>query len=368
MAPVADLTPVIEWLCFDVLVPLDIRADHRLLLAVRRVHEEIRDGVRAAMAARSAEELADPDDTMTGDTIYAIDRVGERALLDGVARHLAPWLPLVVVAEGLADTGHGEGVALLPATARAADAALQVVIDPIDGTRGLMYAKRSAWILTGVAPRQLGSDEPPRLAAVQLAVQTEIPPPKQGLADVLWAVRGGGAHATRVDLSTGAETPFALRPSAATSLEHGFGQVMRAFPGGRDILAAIDDEICAGTVSERSARKALTFEDQYISTGGQLAELAYGHDRWVADLRPLLAVRLAERGEPPLLCCHPYDICTALIAEEAGVLLRDERGGIVNPPLSVDADVTWVGYANAGIAARVQPVLQRAAAKHGLLE
>ena len=30
----------------------------------------------------------------------------------------------------------------------------RVIVDPIDGTRGLMYQKRSAWILTGVAPNR----------------------------------------------------------------------------------------------------------------------------------------------------------------------------------------------------------------------
>jgi hypothetical protein len=142
---------------------------------------------------------------------------------------------------------------------------------------------------------------------------------------------------------------------------------MRGFPGGRDILAAVDDDICRALLGPGSAGKAACFEDQYISTGGQLAELVYGHDRWIADIRPLLGPLMRSRGLPPPLCCHPYDICTALIAEEVGVLITDLSGDPVNMPLLIDVDVAWVGYANAAIRDAVHPVLQMAARRHGLL-
>ena len=59
-------------------------------------------------------------------------------------------------------------------------------------------------------------------------------------------------------------------------------------------------------------RRAACFEDQYASTGGELYELIAGHDRFIADLRPLVK----SASLPPPLCCHPYDLCTALIAVE----------------------------------------------------
>ena len=48
-----------------------------------------------------------------------------------------------------------------------------------------------------------------------------------------------------------------------------------------------------------------------------------GHDRFIADLRPLFE-RAAQRAAPAL-CCHPYDLCTELIARELGVIVTDAR-------------------------------------------
>jgi hypothetical protein len=342
-------------------------ADARgLLLGIEELHARMRASVRAAMQGESP-RLRQGDEDATGDTAYGIDRVSESRLLELIERCLAAYLPLVVVAEGLPDVGHGPGVAVAPKTAAAEQARFRLIVDPIDGTRGLMYGKRSGWILTGVAQERGPGSPAPTLRDLEVAVQTEIPPPKQLLADTLRAVRGGGATGTRVDLANGGSWPLPLAPSTASSIDHGFGQVVRAFPGGRDVLAAIDDEVCLAVLGVGAAGRARTFEDQYISTGGQLAELVYGHDRWTADLRPLLAPLLRERGLPPLLCCHPYDICTALIAQEAGVHVLGIDGADIDAPLVVDADVTWVGYANAQIRAAVHPALQAAVTRHGLL-
>jgi hypothetical protein len=333
-----------------------------LVAGVRAAHIQIRDAVIDAMANSTAEEMRSGDDSAPGDTIYGVDRVSERLLLEVLGVHLDKWLPLVVVAEGLADIGLGPGTAVLPPGTNSANARFWIIVDPIDGTRGLMYGKRSAWILTGIAPK-LDNGQTPSLRDIEVAVQTEIPHPKQTFADTLWAVRGGGATAIRSDLRQGTSSALALTPSAARSIGHGFGQVARVFPGGRDILAAIDDEVCLAVVGPGDPGRGLTFEDQYISTGGQLAELAYGHDRWTADLRPLLTPLLAKRGLPPPQCCHPYDICTALIAEEAGVLVLGPDG-VLDHPLTLEADVAWFAYANESIRALVEPALVAAIARH----
>ena len=324
----------------------------RLLDSILAVHERIRDSVLGACQRQAPEQLATvADSEAEGDTIYAIDRVGEEALVQGLS-DVAREEPLVVMAEGLAG-----GALVLPHGAKEEECRWRLLVDPIDGTRGLMYQKRSAWILTGVAPNHGAGT---RLRDVVLAVQTEIPLLKQHLSDQMRAFRGRGMEARRFNRLSGIWEPLALHPSRARTIAHGYASVARFFPGGRDVLAAIDDEIVAALVRPAPG-KAECFEDQYASSGGQLYELMAGHDRFVADLRPLLW--RSPRG----LCCHPYDLCTALVAEEAGVMLTDPSGAPIDAPFDLAADVAWVGYANEWLRALVEPVLHEALHRRGLL-
>jgi fructose-1,6-bisphosphatase/inositol monophosphatase family enzyme len=333
--------------------------DPRALVGpVRRIHESIREAVVGAFAA-GRDGLEQVEHEAEGDTIYAVDRVSEEKLLGLVEREIAPLATVLVIAEGL----PAEGV-VVPSGRPPGDAAFRVVVDPIDGTRGLMYQKRSAWILTGVAPNR---DPAPRLGDVEVAVQTEIPLLKQHLADTVWAARGEGAHAERWDRTTGERRPLRLRPSEARTIAHGFAMVSRFFPGAREELAAIDEEIVAGALGPVAPGKAHCFEDQYICTGGQLYELMAGHDRFVADLRPLMESVLARRGLALGICCHPYDLCTELIAREAGVIVTGIPAGPLDAPLTVDADVAWAGYANEAIRAQIAPRLEAALRRRGLV-
>lgn len=141
--------------------------------------------------------------------------------------------------------------------------------------------------------------------------------------------------------------------------------VARFFPGARDELAAIDEEIVRGALGPVEPGKAHCFEDQYLSSGGQLYELMMGHDRFIADLRPLIESVLNRRGLALGICCHPYDVCTELIAREAGVIVTDEHGGPLSAPLKVEPDVTWVGYANDLIRREIEPLLREVLKKRG---
>ena len=329
----------------------------RLLPTILALHDRIRASVLEAFATQDRDDLAGVAHDEEGDTIYAVDRVSEAALVDGLSE-IAREEPLVLVAEGL----PGGGLTLPEGTADA-DCRWRLLVDPIDGTRGLMYQKRPAWILTGIAPnRGTGT----RLRDIVLAVQTEIPLLKQHLCDQLWAVRGEGVQAHRIDRLTGSSTPLALRPSHSATLAHGFSSVSRFFPGARDVLAAIDDEIVAEVMGPAVAGKAACFEDQYVSTGGQLYELMAGHDRFIADIRPVMAPLLATRGIAHPLCCHPYDLCASLVATESGVRVTDAGGNDLDAPFDLDADVSWVGYANDRLRARVEPALLAALARRGL--
>src|SRR2546429_9334735 len=306
-----------------------------LLEPIRALHERIRDAVVAACTRQTSELLAAvaSDAAGDGDTIYAIDRVGEDTLVQGLA-DVAREDPLCLMAEGL----PGDGL-VLPRGAREQDCRWRLLVDPIDGTRGLMYQKRSAWVLSGLAPnRGVGT----RLRDIVLAVQTEIPLLKQHLSDQLWALRGRGVEARRLNRLSGARDGLTLRPSRADTIAHGFATVVRFFPGARDTLAAIDDEVVQALVPPAPGRAAC-FEDQYASTGGELYELMAGHDRLVADLRPLMQPVRAPQGLPAGLCCHPYDLCPGLLAEEAGVGLRDPGGGPIDAASDRVAAVAWAG-------------------------
>lgn len=332
----------------------DIHALLDLLLGLQR---SIRAAVLEASEGASMAELSRVADDGPGDTIYQIDKVSEELLVRELGQAAASLGGIVLVAEGIAD-----GEVTLPA-GHARTPAWRVIVDPIDGTRGLMYQKRSAWVLAGAAPNR-GAET--RLSDIVLAAQTEIPTLKQHLCDELWAVRGRGAQARRVNRFTGQAEALELRPSRATSLLHGYAMLTRFFPGARDELAAIDEEIMLAVLGSPPEGKALCFEDQYASTGGQLYELVAGHDRFNADLRPLLGGVLRQRGLPPGLCCHPYDICTALIAREMGVVLSDPWGAPLDAPLDVRHDVAWVGYANPALRDLVQPALRAALERRGL--
>lgn len=298
-----------------------------------RIAEAVRDDVLAACRAQTVEELAAYDDSGPGDTAFAVDRIGDQRLLELVAD-----LPVRLVAEGVA--------------ASAKDAEWTLLADPLDGTRPLAHQKRSAWVLLGAAR---GSS----LADLEISVAVEVPTLKAGWADVLSAVRGEGVTAERVDLRDGSRSPLSVRPSRALGLEQGYGGVARYFPGARAELAAIDDAVHRRILGAARPGKAQAFEDQYC-TGGTLVELAVGHDRWAADLRPLL-------GDRAGICAHPYDLAGWLVAAESGVLVTGLDGGPLDAPLDLTTDVGWAAYANEAVRALVEPALQAELRDRGLL-
>jgi fructose-1,6-bisphosphatase/inositol monophosphatase family enzyme len=326
-----------------------MREPRLLLDPILELHTRIRDEIVAATERQQVEELAAVARDAAEDTIYAIDITAE-AIIARFTDALAEAHSFVLVAEGLPG-----GRSCHPAGCDEESADWLVIVDPIDGTRGLMYQKRSAWVLTGVARNRGAATS---LRDVVLAVQTEIPLVKQHLSDQLWALRGGGAKCLRFNRLTGETRPLHLRPSSARTIAQGYASIARFFPGARDELAGLDEAVVLGALGPYAAGKAHCFEDQYASSGGQLYELAAGHDRFIADVRPLLGPLLARRGLPPPLTCHPYDVCTALIAEELGVIVTDPYGRPLDVPLNVEHEVAWIGYANSHIRGQIEPRLR----------
>jgi fructose-1,6-bisphosphatase/inositol monophosphatase family enzyme len=281
------------------------------------------DHVRDAVVGARGIDMAAVEGRTTADTIYAIDRVADDTLVDWFEAH---WPEVELVSEGL-----DEPVVI------GNDPAWTVIVDSIDGTRGLMYDKRPAWCLAAAAPR--GGT----LRDVVAAAMTELPTTKQGRADQLSAVRGHGLVAERIDLRDGARSPLAVHPSTATDLEHGFAGLAKFFVPGKVALAELETAL----FTRLGARDV--FDDEYISSGGQVHELIAGRDRFVADLRPLV--------DPEAFACHPYDICTAMLLEEAGGVVTDPRGDPLDVPLDTTTSVAWAGYANRALADRIGPVL-----------
>lgn len=322
------------------------------LPVLKILHEQIRDAVVEACEKTAIEKLAGVAKEEDGDTIYAVDRVSEDLLIEFFEKEIAPKTNVVLIAEGLE---HGQ--IILPRGTAEKDAKWRIIVDPIDGTRGLMYQKRSAWVLTGIAPNK---GEKTNLSDIEAAIQTEIPLVKQHLSDIIWAEKGKGVQAERFDRITKSRTDLQIKSSSAETIAHGFASITRFFPGVGIESTEIYEEIVRGALGIVESGKAQCFEDQYISTGGQFYELMCGHDRFNADLRPVFEKSLNKKGFRLGICCHPYDLCTELIAREAGVILTDEKGGNISAKLAVEPDVAWVGYANEEVRKQIEPLLHKA--------
>jgi fructose-1,6-bisphosphatase/inositol monophosphatase family enzyme len=287
----------------------------------------------------------------SADTIYRIDAEVD-PILEAFCEEWGKSTPLVLVAEGLEDELSNEVAhRVFPGGTKESDATIRVLVDPIDGTRGLMYDKRAAWALAGVAPNKGPGT---RLRDIEVAVMTELPTSKMGYGDVLWAIKGQGSHGWREDLRTGEGTELLLKPSEATNIDHGFASVSNFFPGTKALASELMEHLARHLIGAHDVTRATVFDDQYISTGGQFYELIVGHDRFNADLRPAF---YRINGQPEGLCCHPYDCATLLIAEEAGVLITDEGGEELDGPLDTTTGLSWIGYANATLRARIEPLL-----------
>ena len=257
------------------------------------------------------------------DTIYAIDRVADDTLIDWFEQH---WPDVEVVSEGLE-----ESVVI------GRDPTWTVIVDPIDGTRGLMYDKRPAWCLAAAAPHG-GS-----LSDVVAASMTEVPTVKQGEADQLSAIRGGGVVSERMDLRGRARHTLAgtrrRRPTSSTASAGSPSSSCRQARAGR----------ARGGAFRRLGCRHV-FDDEYISSGGQLHELHRGP-------RPF-------RRRPPTPCGsrrprlsslrHLHGACCSRRPEASSPIPGDNA---LDAPLDTTSPVAWVGYPNEALASRIGPVL-----------
>jgi len=186
----------------------------------------------------------------------------------------------------------------------------------------------------------------------------EIPTSRQSVSDgaCAWVLEDGSYFSETVrSRGTGdSGERIQLRPSQAIDLRHGFASFASFFPEGREETLRIEARFLAKHLPEIPSETPLVFNDQYISSGGQIFELLAGRDRFVADLRPLVFARL---GLPNCLTSHPYDLACLAVARASGCVIEDPWGNALRSPLDTVSPVCWVGYANASLADVLRPLL-----------
>ncbi len=303
-----------------------------------------------------AKDWSDVAAQAASDLQYGIDRFSEEGLVEAVSVHCHALLPLLLMSEGLPEQGIrvGEGAPRW-----------LLMLDPIDGTRGLMHDKRSAFFLAGLAPVNDA-----RLATLCHAAMIELPTTRSPLSDVLAADADGTLFACTDEIATASCTstrPLLVQPSRAVDLRHGFATVVRFFAGAAERLGAFHDALLQELHPDDPQAHQDAFEDQYISNAGQMHALITGRDRFVADLRPLVSNPIATTATSvvathsvPLRCAHPYDLLGLLVARAAGVAITDAHGAPLDAPLDITTRVAWIGYANSTLRHHVEPCVHRA--------
>lgn len=134
---------------------------HASFQRARRLLGALHDRIHAAVIAaraRQAARLSRVVGVTEADTIYLVDRIAETVILAWFEREWPRAWPVELVMEGLDE--NGEAVTF-PRGTPVSRTLLKCIVDPVDGTRGFMHDKRSAWVLTGLA-RQRGNEDDAR--------------------------------------------------------------------------------------------------------------------------------------------------------------------------------------------------------------
>jgi hypothetical protein len=306
--------------------------------------------------------LADAVAEEGGDRIYRIDREVEATIEQVIRSWPESYLPLLLIAEGMGDDGR------MVVGDADQQCRWRVIIDPIDGTRMLMYDKRSAWFLAAVCPDK---GEATTLTDSVASVMVELPPSKQNLADAFIASNDGDTRSLRFCVheskppTIDEAVEFTAVPSQKVNLQDGFATVLSMFPGTRKLAADLAERIAerCGVMTSLPT----VFDDHYISCGGLTAQLMTGRDLCCLDLRPQFNQILGRSGDERFIESHPYDLAGLLTTEKAGVIMTNGFGQQLNAPLDVHTGVDWCGYANSHIRDLVEPIVQEWLAEHDVL-
>jgi len=195
--------------------------------ALAEVGRTVRHVVAAGRRADDAEVVR----TEGGDDVFGVDARADEALLAELeARCGARW-PGTVVIEGFDD----------PQPVGDPGGPWTYLVDPVDGSRGLLAGLRSAWVLLG-AGRSAAT-----LEDLEVGVAVELPTDRAALGRVGRADRSGHLVVEDDDL-VGDEPPrpVTLAPRTGVDLARTFVTVVRLVPGGHGPIGAWADQHLAG--------------------------------------------------------------------------------------------------------------------------
>ncbi len=289
------------------------------------------------------------------DIIYGIDIEAEEEIIALLKEEAESFGGIELIAEGI---GNND-ISYFPD--KDGKCQLKIICDPIDGSRGLMYGKRSAFFLAAA-----GDIKGKMLSDMEVSVMVELPIPKQTEFDVLSALKGGGFEVFRYNIA-GDCRKINLSPVQENSVEGGFVNFTKFCYPGKDIIARIEELFLDKLFAKREKEFLPVFDDQYISTGGQLYELICGKDRLTVDCRASLYKKLVREGKKSGQICHPYDMAGYLVAVEAGVLVESLLGQPFDAPLNSTFNVDWVGFANINIKNECGEFLKKILQDEGLI-
>ena len=140
---------------------------HRITL----LQDRIRAAIRSAKSLQSTQVLSRSVRDDSGDTIFGLDISAEEVLLP-LCEEWAKTQDFVLVAEGIEPaTGKYFGTKEQPPPWR-------LILDPVDGTRGLMYDKRSAWSLARNSRRSIPWRAPTRPSRAPKSASRTSPSPR----------------------------------------------------------------------------------------------------------------------------------------------------------------------------------------------
>lgn len=321
---------------------------HDMQEYILKLHFKIHIAVRNMIKEQKSQYNSDIITEGYGDVSYAVDSKSE-TIIDKYFTDNPPKGGAVVICEGL-------GVRIYPETKTKETALWRILIDPLDGTRHIMYDNRSAWILTGVAPNK---GEGTSLKDIIVALQTEVPISIQEKSIVLTAIKNHGTDCSiwNIEKNICLEKDLLLQPSSSRQLDNGFVVFTNFFPGTKQIISLLEENVLNRIVGEPDEGSPLIFSEQYISNAGQLFMLMTGRYRVCIDIRADLIYMQKRMNKHLPLCPHPYDLSAALIAQEAGIILLDSKGMTIDYPMDLNTNCCWIGYANQGLFDLMHPVL-----------